>query len=312
MRGHASGLAAGMWCAAVVTTTSCAMAPPPAETARGVDVEAVVEAELDRLVDEGATRAAIVVLDPETGRVLAASGRGPEGAGEADRVVDMGSTIKPLTIAAALDAGLDPTQRFSGEGGAWHPDPATLLRDVHPREWLTAEEVLIHSSNIGAGKIVEAVGEAPIAAYLAANGVEVPAPTSWPAHGAGIGTTTSPRRLAAAYAVFANGGQLIEPTTNGRGLSRPVLSPVTARVVVDMLEAAVGDDGTGHRARVEGVRVAGKTGTTGDGAAVFAGLAPVVSPRYVIVVRAERPDGAWGGLVAAPSFSRLAATLLAP
>ncbi len=289
----------------------CAAATPPVEEASGVDVEAVVEAELDRLVDDGATRAAIVVLDPETGRVLAASGRGPDGSAEADRVADMGSTIKPLTVAAALDAGLDPTRRFAGEGGDWRVDAATRLRDAHPRESFTAEEVLVASSNVGAAKIVEAVGDAPIAAYFAANGVEVPAPTSWLVHGAGIGVTTTPRRLAAAYAVFANGGHLIEPTTNGRGLSRPVLSPVTARVVVDMLEAAVGDAGTGRLARVDGVRVAGKTGTTADGAAVFAGLAPVVSARYVIVVRAERPDGAWGGAVAAPSFGRIARALLA-
>ncbi|MBZ0118936.1 MAG: hypothetical protein K8H88_18205 [Sandaracinaceae bacterium] len=307
--------------AMTIALAGCGAAPPPAEHAQASEPErersepdtaGIVEAELDRLVAEGATRATIVVLDPQTGRVLAASGRGPEGTAEADRVDEMGSTLKPLTVAAALDAGLDPMRRFSGEGGAWQVDASTLLRDAHPRESFDAQDVLVASSNVGAAKIVEAVGEAPVASYFAANRVEVPAPASWLLHGAGIGAVTSARRLAAAYAVFANGGRWIEPTSDGSGRSHDVLSAPSARAIARMLEAAVGEEGTGRRAQIQGVRVAGKTGTTASGAAVFAGFAPVDEPRYVVVVRAERTDGAWGGAVAAPSFARVAAALLAP
>lgn len=310
MNGHVKWAAALVWCA--VTMTGCvATVGSPAVTDEPDDpVQALVDEELDRLVADGATRAVLVVLDPADGRVLGRGGRGPDGDAEVDRVVMMGSTIKPLTIAAALEAGLDPTREFPGEGGEWRPDASTLLRDAHPQASFTAEQVLIASSNVGAGKIVEAVGQGPIAAYFAEVDAQVPEVTSWPAHGAGIGVAMTPTSLAAAYGVFANGGELVTPTTDGTGARRRVLTAATARVIVDMLEAAVGDDGTGFRARIPGHRVAGKTGTTSDGAAVFAGVAPVDAPRYVIVVRAERTDGAWGGSVAAPSFARVASALL--
>ncbi len=293
----------------------CAGSPArPARDARAeaprAAIEEIVAAELDRLAGaEGARRAAIVVLDPRDGRVLASGGRGPEGDGEAAREAEVGSTIKPLTVAVALDAGLDPSARFDGEDGRWQADPATLLADAHPRASMTIEDVLVASSNVGAGKIVREVGEAPIARLFGEIGARVPAPPrSWLAHGAGIEVRMSPRALAGAYAAFANGGLAIEPSADGSGARRRIVSEQSARAVVAMLEAAVGDEGTGRRARVEGLRVAGKTGTTSDGAAVFAGIAGVDAPRWVIVVRAEAP-GAAGGSLAAPSFARVAAAI---
>ena len=290
--------------------TSVASTPPPRDADLAVDASAVVEEELDRLVEEGATRASIVVLDPNDGRIVARGGRGPAGSAEAQRVAETGSTIKPLTIAAAIEAGLDPERRFDGEGGEWQPTEGPLLRDWQPRESLDARDVLVSSSNVGAGKIVEAVGEASVARTFEALGVRIPEMQSWPVHGAGIGTTMSPTELAAAYAVFANGGFAVEPTETGDGSRRRVFSERTATTVASMLEAAVGDEGTGRRARVEGHRVGGKTGTTADGAAVFAGIAPIDGPRYVIVVRVERPGEIWGGMHAAPSFRRVASALL--
>ena len=116
MNGHVTWAAALVWCA--VTMTGCvATVGSPAVTDEPDDpVQALVDEELDRLVADGATRAVLVVLDPADGRVLGRGGRGPDGDAEVDRVVMMGSTIKPLTIAAALEAGLDPTREFPGEG----------------------------------------------------------------------------------------------------------------------------------------------------------------------------------------------------
>ncbi len=285
------------------TRDARAEAPRPA-------IEEVVAAELDRLVDvEGARRAAIVVLDARDGRVLASLGRGPDGDGEATREAEVGSTMKPLTVAAALDAGLDPAARFDGEGGRWQANPTTLLADVHPHASMSVEDVLVASSNVGAGKIVREVGDAPIARIFDEVGARVGDPArSWLVHGAGIDVRMSPRALAGAYAAFANGGFAIDPTADGSGRRRRIVSEVSARAVLAMLEAAVGDEGTGRRARVEGLRVAGKTGTTADHAAVFAGVAGRGDPRWVIVVRAEAPD-AWGGGLAAPAFARVAAAL---
>ena len=104
--------------------------------------------------------------------------------------------------------------------------------------------------------------------------------------------------------------------------AEPVLEPRLARDMVQMLEAVTEDYGTGRRARVEGYRVAGKTGTAhkvgGDGyqddryLALFAGIAPVDNPRLVTVVVINEPkgDNYHGGEVAAPVFSRITAGAL--
>jgi len=156
---------------------------------------------------------------------------------------------------------------------------------------------------------VQRVGDAPIAAFFDRVGARVPGEGTWVTHGAGIGVRMSALRLAVAYGAFANGGFEIQPTTRGTGPRRRLLSEPTAAAVRAMLGAAVSDRGTGRRARIVGVPVGGKTGTTGDGAAVFAGLAPLNEPRFVVVVRVEQ-EGAWGGGVAAPAFARVVARLL--
>ncbi len=278
-------------------------APAPARTASGGEDAAsahAVEAERGRLEGEGATEVAIVVLDPRDGRVLASSG-------PVEASAPMGSSVKPFTVAAALEAGLDPERRFDGEGGSWVVDGTTEVRDYTPSDSLSARDVLVRSSNIGAAKIVEAVGAAPVEAMFARVGAEAPAGGSWLLHGGGVDVRVSPLALARAYGALANGGELRAP---GEARGERLCSPEVARAVGAMLEAAVSDEGTGHRARVPGVRVAGKTGTPAVGAGVFAGFAPVDAPRYVVVIRAEAP-GAVGGTLAAPAFSRLVASLLA-
>ncbi|MFK7986497.1 MAG: penicillin-binding transpeptidase domain-containing protein [Sandaracinaceae bacterium] len=294
--------------------TACAADTPSnttadATTAPSDDASGIVEAELDRLVEErGATRAAIVILDPRDGRIVAASGRGPDGDEEVHRSLSVGSTLKPLTVAAALDAGLDPTRQFDGEGGEWSIDGA-VLHDYRVSETLDATQVVVRSSNIGAAKLVEAVGDDAVADLFAQMGFEEEPDRSWLERGAGIGVRTRLLDLAAAYGSLANGGERITPTADGSGARERVMQPQSADAVLTMLGEAVGDDGTGRRAQVAGHQVGGKTGTH-DGAVLFAGVAPLDTPRYVIVVRAEVPGDAYGGSVAAPVFSRVAAALL--
>jgi cell division protein FtsI (penicillin-binding protein 3) len=275
--------------------------------------DALVARELDRLVAEGGTAVEIVVLDPRDGRVVAMQSHGVTSEERrAGRSVTTGSTVKPLTIAVALEAGLDPSRRFDGEGGEWRADVDTILRDHEPRESFDARDVVVRSSNVGAAKIVEAVGEEVVLEYLRAAGATFAEGSSALELGAGIGTSMRLTDLAAAYAVFANGGVGVAPTAEGSGARRAVVSPATAATVLSMLEAATSDDGTGRAARVVGHRVGGKTGTTSDGAAVFVGIAPLDAPRFVVAIRVERSDGAWGGAVAAPAFSRLLRDLLTP
>src|SRR5690606_39168785 len=131
----------------------------------------------------------------------------------------------------------------------------------------------------------------------------------------GYGLSVTTLQLARAYAALAAGGEIRpvsflavdEPPEGTR-----VVSEQTAGQVIQMLEAAVGPDGTGRRAAVENYRIAGKTGTAwkyADGGysrnrytAWFAGMAPATAPRLVVVVMIDEPTGGayYGGVVAAP------------
>lgn len=293
-----AAIAAGIWgCASQSTNVP---ASDVTSTTVVADAESIVHDELVTLEEAGATRVSIVVLDPSNGRILA-------GAGDVSSDLPIGSTVKPFTIAAAMDAGLDPARRFPGHEGRWRDADDFELADAHPRDSLDARDVLTYSSNVGAGQIVEAVGNAPVETMLGKVGVGADAP-GWPARGAGLEAHTTPLQLAGAYAAFANGGFAIEPTTDGTGARERVMSEATSEAVRDMLETAV-REGTGQRARVEGHRVGGKTGTARTGVAVFAGIAPLDNPRWVVVVRVEA-EGAYGGSVAAPAFSRIVTNLL--
>jgi cell division protein FtsI (penicillin-binding protein 3) len=121
--------------------------------------------------------------------------------------------------------------------------------------------------------------------------------------------SATPRQVTRAYATLAGGGE-------------GIVKPTTAARVSTLLEGVVSSQyGTGTKARIAGTRVAGKTGsvewTTSGGTrktyASFVGYVPAESPRYVIFVGVESPKGedAWGGEVAAPVFSRIAARALA-
>jgi len=137
----------------------------------------------------------------------------------------------------------------------------------------------------------------------------------------GEGLEATPIQLAASFAALANGGIYHAPTlVRHADAGERVVREDTARTVMAMLEGVTGDHGTGKAARVDGVRVAGKTGTAeleadkSDGAyyASFVGAAPLDHPRYVVLVGAEAPrDRGTGGQVAAPVFSRVMKRALA-
>ena len=102
--------------------------------------------------------------------------------------------------------------------------------------------------------------------------------------------------------------------TTSSPAERRVVSEQTAAEMRNMLEMAVGDEGTAPRARIDGYRVAGKTGTArklrdgryvNDYVASFAGFAPVSKPRIVVAVMIDEPDAGqiYGGQVAAPVFA---------
>lgn len=303
---------------ALTATKAEASATTPS---KGVDVrlQAIADAEAQRVHREwDAARVAIVILDPHTGSLLANS---DDALG---KPIVPASTLKPLTIATALDAGLiGPEQRFDCGNGTRNYGEQ-VLRDAGQYGSLTATEILAVSSNIGVSRIFDVLGGERLSDGLRRFGIDAPPQIpSATLKGAiiamGEGSTTTPIALASAYGVFANDGLL---ATAGRAPER-VIQASTAQTVRSMLESAVsGERATGKAASVPGVRVGGKTGTSDDadcescaqggGTFVhFAGIVPIDAPRWVIYVGVGKPKNAGtGGTVAAPAFSRVAARVL--
>lgn len=296
-------------------------------------IQAIIDEEADKLeLDWGPCVAMILVLDPANGHVLAASHRGgTEATAELAAVRPMfpGSTMKPLVIAAALEEGaITATETFDAS-----PMPVSMktpvIVDASPNGMLDARGILTVSSNVGMVRVFDKLGGAKTAAWLAKLGfTQAPSTITDDTRGAafaiGASMTATPLEVAGAYAMLANGGTYHVPTFGPRKDQAPrVLSQETAKTVLDMLESVTTSaNGTGTAARVDGVRVAGKTGTahlgkegawkSEDYYASFVGAAPLEKPRYVIFVGAETPrDGGTGGKVAAPVFSRIVTRLLA-
>lgn len=301
--------------------------PSPAPVVASFDavaLDAAIETARELQASRELSRVGVVVLDPRDGRLLATTGLGVHGVDDPFRNGPTGSTFKPITVAAALTAGLDPARRFPGtfEG----------LHDAHPRESFDAREVVMHSSNVGAAHLHAAIGTAPILTlteglgfggpHRAANRVtDTPAlgrtGETWsdadaPRLAGGIGLEASLVHLAVAYAAIANGGERIEPTSDGSGARTRVLSAAHAATVRGYLADAV-REGTGARAAAEGVTVAGKTGSAhaGEGqmAALFVGFYPAEAPERVCAIRAIGPGQTYGGTVAAPAFAQLVGRL---
>lgn len=292
---------------------------------------------------------AIVVLDAKSGEILALANLpsyNPNNRVKLNRnstrnrsitdIFEPGSTMKPVTVAAALEAGkFRPESMIETAPGHFSIGPATI-HDAHPQGLLSVAQVIQKSSNVGAAKIALTLppeqlwstfthmgfGQAPHSGFPGEAGGKVRPYKTWrPIEQAtmsyGHGISVSLLQLARAYTVFASDGEL-KPLSMLKLDEIPagerVFSPETARAMRAMLETVVQPGGTALKARVIGYRVAGKTGTAhkeenGGYAAdkyvsSFVGFAPVSDPRLVIAVMIDEPSGQYyGGVVAAPVFS---------
>jgi cell division protein FtsI (penicillin-binding protein 3) len=270
--------------------------------------------------------------------------------------VEPGSTLKPFVVAAALEKGaIRAGDRIDCEGGSWRV-PGKTLRDFHPHGVLDVTGVIQVSSNIGAAKIGYSVGPEFHHDVLRRLGFGAPTGAGFPEESAGLlrgwrswrpvdhatisfgqGISVTPLQLTGAFAALANDGVWQRPRiVSGRRApggaweavpvapGRRALRAEVAREVVRMMESVVGDGGTGRRAALRGVRVAGKTGTaqkidpaTGlysqrSYLGWFVGIAPVEDPKLAMAVMIDEPKGVRvGGYVAAPVFARVAAAQLA-
>lgn len=308
-------------------------------------LQKIADDELERLVaDAKPESAAILVLDPSTGEILADAGKAHGAAADVAvaRAFVTGSTMKAIPLSAALDEGiLKADERIDCEEGQWTYQ-GQVLHDWAPHGVVSLSDAVAVSSNVAFGKIADRLGGERLGKALRAfrfgvapavdGAVAGTIPARLEDHAfslavAGIGevVTASPLQVAAAYGAIANGGEYVAPTRTRGGVVAPrerIMKAETARTVVSMLENVVyGDHATGGLARVDGVRVAGKTGTAawdlpggGEGTyASFVGIVPSTAPRYVILVGVEQPhgEGTSGGEVAAPVFARVATRILA-
>ncbi len=259
-------------------------------------------------------------------------------------ILEPGSTFKPLIVAAALESGrFSPRSRIDTNPGFVRVGNKTI-EDKHNYGEMDLATLLAKSSNVGAVQVSMKLdkemlwntlsrfgaGRLTASGYPGESAGTLPPYQGWRPIGQatmsyGYGLSMTPLQLAQAYGALAAEG-LSRPISLVRvdkpPIARRVVAPETARNVVAMLEQVVTAEGTGIKASVTGYRVAGKTGTARKVAAggyaqdrhtaVFAGMVPATAPRLVIVVVVDEPKGAayYGGDVAAPVFSAVAAGAL--
>lgn len=306
------------------------------------------------LIDNRAKAGGVIVLDVRTGEVLALVNLptyNPNnrvrlaGAQLRNRALtdsfEPGSTMKPFTIALALEKGKvrfdTPIQTAPGK---LHIGPATIS-DAHVHGLLTVAEVIQKSSNVGAAKIALSMTPDEMYTMFETAGFGAPLKLGFPgevggrlrpaktwkpveqatmSYGHGIAVTLI--QLARSYLAFARDGDL-PPLSLTRleappPASRRLFSEKTAREVRTMLEMVVQPGGTAPKAHIPGYRVAGKTGTAhkveggvyaNKYVASFVGFAPVSKPRLVIAVMVDEPSNGryYGGDVAAPVFAQVMA-----
>jgi len=253
-------------------------------------------------------------------------------------VFEPGSTIKPFTIAAALESGRFSPYTTIDTAPGFLTVGRNTIRDVHDYGSITVAQIIEKSSNVGAARIALALKPGSVrdmfihAGFGSSTGSGLPGevngrlnpPSRIPIEMAtlayGYGLAVTPLQLARAYAGLANGGVMLPTTLTIRDEpveGERIMSEKTALAMRKMLELAVGRDGTGAAAQVAFYRVAGKTGTArklvnGEYTdrrymASFAGFAPASEPRLAMVVTVDDPSvgGYFGGQVAAPVFSRV-------
>ncbi len=312
--------------------------------------------ELKNAVDKHHAKAgAVVVLDARSGEVLALAnypGYNPNNHGKVNpqamrnRAVadefEPGSTMKPFTVATALDAGkVRPDSVINTENGVFTVGKKQI-HDTHPETSLTVAQVIQKSSNVGSAKIALSLDSQVLWQSLSSSGFGALTGSDFPGEvngrlrnyrtwrpieqatmSYGHGISVNLLQLARAYTIFANDGEL-KPISllklDAPAIGTQVFSAHTARELRGMLELVVLPGGTAPLAQIPGYSVGGKTGTAHkleNGryidryVASFVGLAPASAPRLIVAVMIDEPRGEYyGGLVAAPVFSQVTGAAL--
>ena len=310
--------------------------------------------ELERAVTiTGAEAGVVLTLDAYTGEILASasypdfnpnSRSGVTMSQTRNRamtdVFEPGSTMKPLTLVAALESGKYTTASIIDTSPGRIRVGRKVLPDPRDYGQISLSRVVEKSSQVGITKVSLDIGHEPVWNVYKRFGLGDSTATGFPGESSGLlpnrprwrpieqvtlafgyGLTATPLQIARAYAVFANGGTLPDVSLlKAEGALPPgnrVISEAVAADVRQVLHRVTQEQGTASRAQVPGFAVGGKTGTVhkvGQGGylddqyvALFAGIAPIDDPRVVTVVVLDRPkgDAYGGGAAAAPVFARV-------
>ncbi len=277
--------------------------------------------------EANSVQGAMVAIDPRTGDIRAMVGGRTHVRGAFNRALrsrrQPGSAFKPFVYAAALQSGLTPASVFEdapvyidqGNGDYW--TPANYDEEYAGR--MTMRRALMRSSNTVTVRVSRAVGEANVISAARANGITSPLK---PIPSLALGAMeVTPMELVTAYAPFANGGVRVTPRLvrrierldgsllwSSEAELTPVMDPRDAFQMTSMLRGVV-DGGTGNVVRAMGIEgpIAGKTGTTNDGADTwFVGYTPVVVAGFWFGYDTPRSLGgaASGARMAAPAWVR--------
>ncbi len=288
-------------------------------------IQHIIETELGRGVEKwGAKGGMAIAMDPRSGKILAMASSPTFNPNQfihygskswrnraLSDAFEPGSLFKTFLAAAALEEQVvRPSDSFFCENGSYRVHDRTI-HDISKHGWLTFQQIIKLSSNIGASKVGEKMGKERLYRYISAFGFGEKTRIGLPGEGRGIvhhprywspvaldtisfgqGISVTGIQLATALSAIANGGFLMKPyvvekITNEKGemvqsfkpeTVRKVISEETARKVRALLKATTEKGGTGERAVPEGYEVAGKTGTAQKADSLLGGYS---EDRYV-------------------------------
>lgn len=254
-------------------------------------------------------------------------------------VVEPGSTMKPLTMVAALESGKYNMRSTIDTSPGYLVVEGKTITDHSNYGVLDLAHIIQKSSQVGTSKIALSLkdgavrnvmervglGEDPMTGFPGESAGRLPDYTRWHPHHTmtmayGYGLQASPLQIASAYSVLANKGMRKHVSMIKRGQSNDgqrVISEKIVAAVGEMMLTVTEKGGTGTRARVPNYVVSGKTGTAhrvgasgyddNSYVSAFAGFVPANNPRLVAVVIIDDPKGEeyYGGAVAAPVFSNV-------
>ena len=305
----------------------------------------------DAIRTQDAESGSIVMLDIHTGEVLGMvnypdynpNNRSDRSGGRQRNraitdVFEPGSTMKPFTVAAALESGnFSPGYQLDTSPGYYYANGNTI-KDFKDYGVLDLKGIVTHSSNVGISKVAAQLDPEQMWSVFDKFGFGHRTGSEFPGEVAGYfnhsslwhrseqasvsfgyGISVTALQLARAYAALANDGVL--PTISfvheeDEPDAQRIVSSTIASEINDMLESVV-TNGSGKRAKVPGYRIAGKTGTAHRSqsggyaedryASLFAGYAPASDPRIAMVVVIHDPKAGehFGGAVAAPVFAEV-------